>query len=373
MKLIQKLKIWKELKRLEARVRENPVPATFVDLGQVYINLGMNERTVQLAEEGLALFPRSEELRKLQRFAKKTQLNSRIKDLRARIDRGPQPKLFRELASLYLEQGDLDLVQTTCDDCVKHFPHEDGTLLVLAKARLAAFYRDLNGGEGMSALRCLQKVIALDPENTKAHKLIAELLYRVGAGASARESLEVLARLTPNDQEALAMLEEVSGSDFQEDLESLFQRVEDEGAMATSPVKAAPPTTHETPEPTTDKATLNRVRDQLAQVADFAGVRKAAYIRGSKALVKGDIKDGRDSLLRIVRIVAKASQRAARRMDIGNFNKGVLEGHFGQICVCSYGEVVAAVLCDPGTDVDRVLAELQELVAGSLYTAGAGS
>jgi hypothetical protein len=27
-------------------------------------------------------------------------------------------------------------------------------------------------------------------------------------------------------------------------------------------------------------------------------------------------------------------------------------------------------MCDSGTDVDRVLAELQELVAGSLYVSG---
>ncbi|MCA9300385.1 MAG: tetratricopeptide repeat protein, partial [Phycisphaerales bacterium] len=366
---IRKLKIWKELKRLETRVRENPVPATYVDLGQVYINLGMNDRTLELAEEGLALFPRSEELRKLRRFAKKTQVSSRIKDLCVRLDRGPQPKLYRELANLYLEQGDHDAVQRTCEECVRHFPDDEGALLVLAKARLTSFYRDLSASDGLDAVDYLQKVIALDPEHVRAHKMLAEVLYRVGAAPSALQHLDILGNLVPDDQDVARMVEDAQrASPFEEDLETLFQRVEDEGGMATSPVRGDAERSREA---LPDRSTLNRVRDSLAQIADFAGVRKAAYIRGSKALVKGDIKDGKDAFLRVARVVAKASQRSARRMDIGNFNKGVLEGSFGRICLCSYGEVVAAVLCDPGTDVDRVLAELQELVAGSLYLTGA--
>ena len=65
MNLIQRLKIWKELKRLEQKARMSPSPSTFIDLGQVYINLEMHEETLELAEEGLALFPQSQELRKL--------------------------------------------------------------------------------------------------------------------------------------------------------------------------------------------------------------------------------------------------------------------------------------------------------------------
>ena len=373
MKLIRKLKIWKELRRLEARVRENPVPATYVDLGQVYINLGMNDRTLQLAEEGLALFPQSEELKNLRRFAKKSRHNARIKDLRERIERGPQPRLFRELASIYLEQGDLEQVQRTYDECGEHFPSDDGTLVILARARLASFYRDLSAQDGLAAVRCLERVVSVDPQHVKAHKLLAEVFHRVGADVSAKRHLDILVSISPDDTEVTAMSEEmqVSSATFEEDLESLFQRVESDGEIINEPIVEDPPFV-EPPEvdPESDKKMLNRVRDALAQVADIGGVRKASYIRGSKALVKGDIKDGKDPFLRVVRVVAKASQRAARRMDIGNFNKGVLEGSFGRICLCSYGEVVAAVLCDPGTDSDRVLAELQELVAGSLYLTG---
>ena len=71
MNFIQRMKIRKELRRLESRVREEPSPSRFVDLGQVYINLEMLDRALQAAEDGLALFPDSIELTKLRDFARR--------------------------------------------------------------------------------------------------------------------------------------------------------------------------------------------------------------------------------------------------------------------------------------------------------------
>ena len=53
-------------------------------------------------------------------------------------------------------------------------------------------------------------------------------------------------------------------------------------------------------------------------------------------------------------------------MDIGNFSKGVMDGPFGHICVCCFGDVIAAVLCEEGAATDQILTDLQELVANSL-------
>ena len=57
-------------------------------------------------------------------------------------------------------------------------------------------------------------------------------------------------------------------------------------------------------------------------------------------------------------------------MEVGTFSKGCINGDFGHIVVCSFGEVVAAVLCEHGTSVEGMMADLQELVAGSLYMSG---
>jgi tetratricopeptide (TPR) repeat protein len=363
MNLLQRLKIWRELKRLELRVREEPSPTTFVDLGQVYINLAMIDEAVRVAEEGLTLFPNSEELRKLRRFAKQSQLKGRIKDLNARLARSPHPKLYRELASVYLELGDTTAVSGTCEECIRRFPEDDGAYLVLGKAHLTSFYRDLAAREGLESVRCLQKVIALDPGNVKAHRMLAELLYRIGAVGPAVHHLEILRELAPQDDSVRQLLAEASRcSVVDEELAVLFHNVESTASLVNAPVAQ-----EHSDRPAAGGAGITSIRDALAQIAEIAGVRKAAYINGSKAFVKGEIRDGKDGFLRVVRVVAKCAQRTSRRMELGNFNKGVVEGDFGHICICSYGEVTAAVLCDPGTLVERVLASLQELVAGSLY------
>lgn len=115
---------------------------------------------------------------------------------------------------------------------------------------------------------------------------------------------------------------------------------------------------------------VSEIRDSLARLAEVDGVAKACYIKGRKAMVKGGIRDGKDGFLKVARVAAKAAQRVSRRMDIGTFSRAAIDGDFGHICVCSCGDIVAAVQCDPGTPVEPVLADLQNLVAGSLYIHG---
>ena len=237
MKLIQKMKIWKELRRLEARVHDSPSPSTFVDLGQVYINLGMHDRTLELADEGLALFPNSGELRKLRRFAQKHQITNRVTEIRVRLRKSATPKLYRELASHYLELGDFDAVQSTCQECIRRFPEHDGAYLVVARAYLTNFYRDLIASDGIEAVRNLQKATALAPNNCQAHKLLAEVLYRIGATGQALSHLEVLRAHGSRDPEVDAMHQVAAAKPPADELDpdAMFHEVEARGSLSAAP------------------------------------------------------------------------------------------------------------------------------------------
>jgi predicted regulator of Ras-like GTPase activity (Roadblock/LC7/MglB family) len=355
------LKISRELARLERRARENPSPSTFVDIAQVYINLGMDADTLRVAEEGLALFPRAEDLRKVHRFARRSILNARIKELKAVLARTPAPDQYRELAGIYLELSDMNSLQATCEECIARFPQDPGGYMVMARARLKTFYRDLTARDGLAAVRGLERVIALAPDDSAAHHLLAEVLYRVGATGPALEIMEDLSKILAGDPEVQRLLAEVSSKALvDEDIDGLFQAAEESGNLVhpsfSVPARRSPYADEN----------LQEIREGLGQLAEMEGVRKAAYIRGSKALVKGEIKDGKDPFLRMARVIARAAQRTARRMEVGSFNRAVLEGTFGKLCLCSYGEVVAAVLCHRDAAADRILTELQDLVAGSL-------
>lgn len=367
MNLWQRMKVRKELKRLEERAHREPSPSTYVDLGQGYINLGMTDHALHIAEEGLSLFPSSKELRKLHKVAKRRHVHVRIEDIIQRLERSPAPGLYRELAALYVEVGDHAAVQATCEECIERYPDDDGAYMMLGRTRLMRFYRDLRAADGLEALYCLQKVVALDPANAAAHKLLAEFLFRIGATASSLYHLQILCGLLPGDPDVQALYKEAvtRPARQEEEIESLLQTVEARRALPCTPASLAAAADRVATE-----TSIGGIRSALTAVAEIDGVSKAVYMRGTKALVKGDIRDGRDPFLRIVRVVARSAQRTARRLDIGSFSKGVLDGSFGHVCLCCYGEVVAAVLARRGSDVENILTELQELVAGSLYLTG---
>lgn len=364
MHLIQRMKIWKDLRRLELRAREEPSPSTFVDLGQVYINLEMHDKAQRVAEDGLTLFPKATELRKLFDCARRGLNRQRAADLRAKLTRTPNPKLFRELTQLLVELGDAASLHATCQEWSVRFPEDSGAWLVLGQARLLNFYRDLAAREGQEAVRCLERAIEMDANDPQARRLLGEVFYRIGAVRQAEVHFEALASLDDQDEELQQLLAHVSSlEDHGDDIDALLGEVEEHGcllnpSLAANAIRAA------------GDDSLVRVRDTLAHVAELGGVRKATFIKGSKALVKGAIRDGRDPFLRIVRVVAKAGHRFARRLDIGSASKTVLDGDFGHICICVYGDVLAAVQCDRGTDIEMVLAELQEIVAGALHSVG---
>jgi tetratricopeptide (TPR) repeat protein len=361
----QRFKITRELSRLEQRARDNPSPSTFVDIAQVYINLGMVDQTLRIADQGLALFPMSEELKKLHRFARRSVLTARIQELRKQLSKTPEAQLYRELAEIYLELSDFTAVQGTCDECLRHFPADAGTHLVLARGRLKNFYRELMARDGLAAVNLLKRAAELDPQDHLSRRLLAELLYRVGAIRSALSAVAALKTLLPEDPQVLELFELINSKPvLEEDLEAQFHGIEETGRLSHPVIPRAAVDDR----PIASEASLRTIRDGLGRLVDAKGVLKAAYIRGSHALVKGAIHDGKDPFLKTVRVIARASQRTCRRMDVGSFSRGVVEGPFGRICLCCYGEVVSALLCPSESDVEALLGELQDLVADSLAT-----
>jgi hypothetical protein len=304
-------------------------------------------------------------LRKVLRFAKRSQINVQIRELRGKIAKSPSPALYEKLASIYLELSDLSAVQGTCEECIRRFPSYFGAYLVLARARLRNFYRDLMARDGLAAVRLLRHVLSLSPGYRPAEWLLAELLYRVGAVVETRLLVEVLCRVEPPDQHMEKIKAELAARpSVVEDLDVLFHAVETSGKLPHAAF-----VTEERPSSLAAEGNLRLIREGLARLAQMPGVGKAVYIRGGRAVVKGDIKDGKDPFLRLVRVIARASQRTCRRLDIGSFKRGVVAGGFGRVCICCYGEVVSAVQCLADSNVEHVLSNLQDLVAGSLAVA----
>jgi hypothetical protein len=361
LKLIQRIKIWKDLRRLEQRAKSEPSPSTFVDLGQVYINLGMHDRAERMAADGLALFPRSIELRQLLDCARRGLRSRRADELRAKLIRQPSGESFEELARIYSDLGDSAALHQLCTQWSLRFPDDARCWLASGEAHLSSFYRDLKAQEGAAAVKSLERALELEEGQLQARRMLSELLYRVGAVHDARRHLELLQEASPDDEDLRRLLTYLGGlQDMGTDVDALLGEVELHGSLLHPVLKVDPRVTG-------GARSAASVRAGLARVADIEGVVKATFIRGSKAMVKGEIADGRDPFLRVVRVTAKAAHRFARRVDLGNAAKTVLEGDFGRICVCVYGEALAAAQVTAQAESALVLEELQELVAGALH------
>lgn len=358
MNLLQRMKVWRELKQLEQRVREAPAPNTFVDLGQVHINLDMHDKAERIAEDGLSLFPKSIELRHLLDTARRGVRRKRVDELGAELLRSPDAGAYAELAGLQVELGDRTGLQRTCQEWNLRFPQDPGSWRVLARASLVNYYRDLSPSDGAVAVRCLELAVERAPDDVATRLMLAELMYRVGAVRRAQDELRAAALAAPSDPAVASMLRHVDGlADQGDDLDALFADAQAHGALR-----------HPTPVAATQTASdaFAGVGDALGEATLITGVRKVAFIRGTKAMVRGSVRDGRDPFLRTARVVGKSMQRFARRLDIGQANKSVVEGGFGAVCVCAYGDSLAAAQCEPGADFERVLAALQEVVASAL-------
>lgn len=363
MQLLQRMKIWKEMRRLEQRANDDPSPSTLVDLGQVNINLDMPDKAEQIALDGLRLFPRSTELQDLLACARRGMRKRRLAELRARLIRSPNTALYRELTQLLVEVGDLPGLRQACHEWAVRFPQDAGAWLALARGKLSAFYQDLTARDGAEAMQCLEQAVRLDADAAEAHHLLAEVLYRIGAVRQSLTHLAAIPTADGNHRELQDLHRYVAGlTDHGSDLARLLAEVEQSGAL---PHPAFTPN-----RPGSGGDCLAQVREGLAALAGMRGVQKATCISNGKALVKGAIKDGRDPFLKVARVFAKAAHRFSRRLDFGATKKAVVDGPFGHICLCLYGDLLAAVQCSNEGDVEKIMAMLQELVADTLVAAG---
>ncbi len=101
MELIQRLKRYREMRRLRTTVRRAPSPRSFSALAERHVAYGHLPQALDVAEEGLRHFPDSERLRQVRAFAKKKSLAGRIRRLRSELGRRPTPYVYTSLAEIH--------------------------------------------------------------------------------------------------------------------------------------------------------------------------------------------------------------------------------------------------------------------------------
>lgn len=123
-------------------------------------------------------------------------MNAEIERLRKKAENYPSPSVYGRLADLLHREGDHDGAEQICRRCIKEFPRKGDAYVILARIMLSRQQR-------AKAMELLQQGVDADPRCPDGLLLLADLSQEDGNQTQATSCLERLLALKPND-EALA-------------------------------------------------------------------------------------------------------------------------------------------------------------------------
>ena len=148
--------------------------------------------------------------------------NARIEDLRKRIERDPQSRLFAQLAEELRKDGDLaEAIQVARDGLSRH-PQYPSARLTLGRALM-------DTGDTRSATRELEAAVKGAPDNLLASRLLGECLEAEGQLDAALERYRATLSLAAGDRQIVAKIE------------ALESRMRKPPAMTASAARIEPP------------------------------------------------------------------------------------------------------------------------------------
>jgi len=168
--------------------------------------------------------------------------DSRIQDLRRRVERDPASIAFAQLAEEYRRAGRHREAIAACRAGLAHHPDYKSARVTLGRAFLAV-------GDIDSAERELSQVLRAAPDNLAALKEIADVYRRRGRLEEALESYSAALRIVGHDPE----------------MEAAVARIKEEGRPTTSPPEppAAPAEA-----PSTDARLLSALERWLVRIRE---------------------------------------------------------------------------------------------------------
>lgn len=130
-------------------------------------------------------------------------MESEIERLRKKVENYPSASAYNRLAELARLNGDVQEAERVCQRCIKEFPRNGQTYVIVAEIALAAGRRD-------EALSSLQNAIERDPRSYGGHRMIADLYLESGETAKALHHLRQILAFKPTDQAVTQRIEEIS-------------------------------------------------------------------------------------------------------------------------------------------------------------------
>ena len=381
MQLFERLKRYREMRKLRAETHRSPSPRSFSALAERHVAYGALPGALEAAERGLALFPDSERLRQVRTFAKRKSLAGRMRRLRAEIARRPTPFSYTNLAEIHRELGEDDEALELAIECAHHFPLNAQPLLVEGEIRVERFLRDIVAQDGMHAETALRRVVSINPGSVKAHLLLAELYYVVGAVADCRRHLRAVAVEQRDATEVHDFLESLGHGTWDDEVAditpelfcTLARAVEETGDFVSEPEAFPALLCHDVEARRHAKlhVDIDGLSADIARAGQSDGMRNTVLLDRDGKVLAEHADDGgiaRSEFAHLVRQLRRTADATSRRMDAGALVRAEIESPAGDLTVVRVQRLTVGALYSDPLRTDRVWEMLQDLTARNLST-----
>ena len=342
------------LYRLRRQARKHPSPAGWATLSERFLAMGDATAAFAATEEGLKDFPTSDRLHALKRLIQKESLRERVKTLRQSIRRRPDPYLFARLADVFRKLGELSKAESIAEECKKRFPCDENPYLVIGEIRAGRFKGELMARDGRMAIENLERAVNINPDNLKGRMQLAEIYSALGANSRALPHLLHLAEATPDDERIRGLISEVGSRPVEEgDLKALLRTAERKRKppYAFCNADARGDESRNSKPRALDRDVVRRHAAALYGIRDLKGLYVASDDLEAVE-VKEDPSLAAEGFSNAASKILKAAEASSRKMDMGGFSQGYLEGSFGRIILRRTQGLEVALLVEGASTVE---------------------
>ena len=350
--------------RVRRRAELDTSPRSTVELCKMLQRQGRSKAAREAAREGLMRFPYSAELRQILHSSWRQSSQKTVSDLQARISESNSAESHIALVKHYLEFDEKDSAAEACQQMVAaHGDHQDAVALA-GEVLLGRFHRDHVAEDGSLGLRCLLKLVELDPTNEKAHFNLAETYYYIGAVSKAISHVDKVLEINQENEDAQSLRDVLVRLPLERaNEEELLRRVEETDEASFSVPLAA----GQDPREPGVRGQICAALEQLSMIAGVQGVALShrgldvVVTEGRRTIVEADSDPA--PLLSLATGFRRTASLSAKRMGIGAFEESELCWKDGWILALSAGRSIVLVEGTGSNRIPIVRAEARNFLA----------
>lgn len=365
MGLFDNLKLKRELERLEEAVRKSPSPANYCALIKKYRDSEEKdkaEKALFWAQQGIEQFPDADDVFELYFRLRKTEVQKEIETLTQVIQTRPTPVAYAQLAEIYKDLREEETALKYCRQAIQKFPQDDSPYLIIGQLRLRRFYKDYIAKDGHLALENLEKASQINSRNYKSLLSMAKLYLQIGALTKARQKLKNILLFAPEDGDVKNLIELSTKipKPAHEDVDILLQIVEQERKLyhyldTTQQESVSSPPVEE----------IVQALESCQNILEKnAGILCLLICDKDGNLISHYAREGADfnTYYEVASSIFQNVQDSSRQMDFGRFQRGQIEGPFGNICLIGTKGIAFTSFCTPAVKPEQNFKYLQKLV-----------